>query len=201
MPLSAAEPALTVYVLWGANPEDDLPSAYPLPNLACLPAFLKGVDEANGWMEAKFVVHGNFRVNKEGAVIEGKAPAKPVPLTDRHVIWGENPESGTKPTRYSFATAEEAQAFELGATESAGWMDYQLVPGPEYRMIPEATELRDLTQLSWLSTEGRARLLARLEEGALTSPLFAMPNGDWADEAGERQVHPEPAARRRRRSP
>lgn len=39
------------------------------------------------------------------------------------VVWGERPEAGDKPCKYSFATQAEANAFLLGIDEATGWFD------------------------------------------------------------------------------
>lgn len=201
---------ITVHVLWGSDPEDDAPSSYPLANEASRAAFMKGVDAADGWMGVEWVTHGNHRVNKDGEVVEGKPPVKPVSPTDRFALWGEDPEPGSRPVKYSFATVEEAEAFTLGADEAAGWTGYHLVPGPDYRLIPSASSLRDPGELTWLTPVGRQRLLVLLEEGDLTDTLSATPDGRWASEDGVPMDEapavsplgpPSAPERRRRRAP
>lgn len=40
------------------------------------------------------------------------------------ILWGQCPEEGQKAVTYSFATAAELAAFELGVAEMDGWMGY-----------------------------------------------------------------------------
>lgn len=53
---------------------------------------------------------------------------------DVYVVWGDNPEPGTRPIGYPFATAAERDAFMLGVTEAGGWLDAEFTDGPDYQV-------------------------------------------------------------------
>lgn len=195
---------VNLHILWGANPESDLPDTYELANEACVAAFLKGVDEADGWQGVNWVPHENHRVNRDGDIVEKKGTLSEVTDCERFVIWGESPEVAAETFSYKFDTPEEAEAFQLGASEAVGWTAYCVVPGPEFRRIDDPEGLHNTAELDWLTAAGRQHLLTQLAQDELPSTFYAMPNGEWANELGERHSVPSPApdaSKRRRAAP
>ena len=43
------------------------------------------------------------------------------------ILWGESPDDGAKPTKYSFKTKAELDAFILGINEMDGWHGWEIV--------------------------------------------------------------------------
>src|SRR5262245_22538845 len=48
------------------------------------------------------------------------------PVFEVFILWGEKPETNTRPVRYAFATVGERNAFMRGVEEAFGWEDYRI---------------------------------------------------------------------------
>ena len=125
---------LSINVFYGSDFDPSIkPVAFVIPSPAAFAAFVQGGNEIDGWMDATFMDHGNYKVNIDGEAIEGKIPEKKALPNERFVLWGENPERGAKPQRYVFEDEQCAQAFEDGVNARSGWTDMNFVPGSDYR--------------------------------------------------------------------
>lgn len=176
-----------LYILWGQVPEDNEPAHYAFATEAEQAAFLTGVEACieSGTFDMQVLPHGRFRVNQAGDVRESSPPKQPVSPCDRFILWGEHPEPGERPQKFTLPTPEAAQAFQRGVEEASGWMGWQRVPGPTYRMLADLDDLADVQRSSWLVPAGRAALLKEAEADELAFPLFATPEGQFVLEGWE----------------
>jgi hypothetical protein len=56
------------------------------------------------------------------------------------IIWGSQPEPGTRPTRYEFETHAELDAFLDGVEAASGWMEYRVQDDDKPWPDPNQTE-------------------------------------------------------------
>lgn len=127
-----------IHVLWGSSPEEgETSQAYHFASVAESDAFLQAAQESQGWQGYQVVDAPGF-IDHEGqfqpyddpdGALAADGMSKEAPFVLR-VVWGESPEPGTEPDTYWFATEAEVQAFILGAAESQGNEDFELVDGP-----------------------------------------------------------------------
>ena len=147
---------------WGACPDkDDTAQTLEFSTRGEVDAWLKGVNEADGWMDVSFVAHPHFRVDGEGNFVEtlgGKKAPDPVPGRV-HVIWGEEPEKGSTPDTYDFSTPAEAEAFCQGAQDMVGWTKCFLVPSDAFKPYEDIQ-----SALTALDGEARQALQRCLDE-------------------------------------
>ena len=129
-------------IYWGSMPDpSDSASTLSFETSAEVEAYFQGLSEADGFMEANFVASPRYYVNKDDDFVEraGKAAAKD---TERYVLWGEDPEPGTRAQTFAFDTPEEAAAFEQGVTDMVGWTTHFLVPSEEFKACPDLQAVR-----------------------------------------------------------
>lgn len=199
--------AIALHVLWGADPEDDLPATFTFSTEEAKAAFIKGMNEADGWMDVNWVSHAGFKVDRKGEVVELPGAAPSSSAHEVFALWGEKPETGSHPSSYAFATAAEAEAFKQGASEAAGWTTWALVPSAEHRRIIDTSILEDESEYTWLTPAGRRHLIDLLDQDELPETIVTTPQGAWADEAGtvghapDEPEAPSPRPSSSRRSP
>ena len=181
---TSAPQAWALHILWGANPEDDLPATFTFSTEAAQAAFLKGVNEADGWMDVKWLDHARYKIDRAGELVEMKGARSPGAAHEVFAMWGEDPEPGTRPSTYAFDTAEEAQAFKQGADAAAGWTTWKVVPSANHRLVGDTDLLRDPVEYPWLNEKGRQHLVNLLDRDDLPAVIFATPEGRWTDEDG-----------------
>ncbi len=105
---------ITFASYWGTGPDkDDTATELSFQTPEAFNAFMTGVNNADGWFGATFVSHANFRVNKDGEIVENKQRSTPTDC-QRFVVWGDSPESGSRAEKFQFDTPEQAQAFQEG---------------------------------------------------------------------------------------
>ena len=96
-------------------------------------AYLKGMNEAGDSFEAHFVANGAIYVNRDEDFVERRGASTETSPMKRHVIWGEDPEPGTRAETYEFETEAEAIAFQKGAEDFVGWSTYSFVPSADFK--------------------------------------------------------------------
>lgn len=113
---------------------------------------------------------------------------------DVYVVWGDNPEPGTRPTGYPFATVAERDAFMLGVTEAGGWLDAEFTDGPDYRVNKdgEIVPIRKRTRAADTAPPAVAPQAALGPEGPevirlrVTADLALPDLGEWIEAVKER---------------
>lgn len=131
-PLTDRDFPLTIGVVWGMFDPQYTPDEIQFDSLAEFEGYIQGVGEADGWMEANFVANGAFYVNKDEEFVERRNASRDTSPCYRHVIWGEDPEPGTRAQTYKFDSPERAAGFERGAEDMVGWTDCRFVPTAEF---------------------------------------------------------------------
>ena len=174
---------LQIAAYWGNDfdPEDTAQELTFLSQEAHL-AYLKGVDQADGWMDARFLPHGSFKVNKEGGVVEGK-PRKPSTNTQRFVLWGDSPEPGSKAETFNFDSPDEAIAFQEGVTDMVGWTKVFFVPSVDFKPFENLVEAQ--AHFGGAAEQAIAKHLVAEASDGIDGPYFVRADGahvssDWA---------------------
>lgn len=177
---TATPSAFPLHILWGQNPEDNDSIGYDFATPGERQAFMDGVDASDGWENVEFYDHPHYKINEDGEAIQTKAPKAPCAPTETFVIWGEDPEQGTRPDKVTYETAEEIAAYQRGASEATGWLAYHLTPDTGYRLLADEDELSKLLDGStWLSKSAQTLLSAALKEDELMFPLLTNAQGQW----------------------
>ena len=171
---------------WGSGPDkDDTATELTFQNQETLDAFMTGLNNADGWFGATFVAHSNFRVNKDGDIVENKQRSTPTDC-QRFVVWGESPESGSRAEKFEFDTPEQAQAFQEGVENMAGWTKYYFVPSVDFRPFDNLPEAQ--VHLQGESVEALASYMTQNEDDGYDGPYFVRKDGAFVSEhwsAGE----------------
>lgn len=174
---------LTVAVYWGTFDPEGTASSVTFDSALAQRGYQEGIQHADGWFDAHFVAHPDFKVNGDGDFIEGKRKTA-VNDTDRFVIWGEHPEKGTVPDTFSFETVAEAEGFQQGVEDSVGWSKVFFVPDASFQ--PSETYADALELLP--DGEARAALEAWMDREGLDphdGPIFVRKDGSFVREDWE----------------
>lgn len=170
---------LTIASYWGSDPnKSDEAEPLTFASQATYNAFMTGVNEADGWFEAAFVDHANYRVNRAGEIISAPPKNTPEP-TQCFVLWGEEPEAGSSAQTYNFDTIDEAAAFQEGVEHMVGWSKYFFVPSEEFKAYYDLNEA-----MSHLSEDGLKALAAYMDDNELDGvdgPYFVRHDGSFVD--------------------
>lgn len=167
-----------VHILWGSTLDpESTPSSYEFATQAEVDAFWRGVGEADGYMDMEEVESPDYFVNKDGEVAprQVKKPTAFKPHS-RFVIWGEDPEPGTRASTYEFDDEATADAFIRGASETVGWLGYHEAPGSDYRALGERGR-EHYSPLALLAIEAIGKEEAI--EDYLMAPDGSFVSADW----------------------
>ena len=165
---------------WGIGPDkDDTATELTFQTRDAFEAFMTGVNNADGWLGATFVAHGNFRVNKDGEIVENKQRSAPTDC-QRFVVWGDSPESGSRAEKFEFDTPEQAQAFQEGVEHMVGWSKYFFVPSAEFRPFDELSQAQ--ASLAGEGAQALAQYMADNDDEGIDGPYFVRADGAFVAE-------------------
>lgn len=165
---------------WGTGPDkDDTATELSFQTPEAFNAFMTGVNNADGWLGATFVSHANFRVNKDGEIVENKQRSTPTDC-QRFVVWGDSPESGSRAEKFQFDTPEQAQAFQEGVEHMVGWSKYFFVPSADFKPFDELSQAQ--AALPAEGAQALARYLADNDDEGIDGPYFVRADGAFVAE-------------------
>lgn len=194
---------LSVFAFYGSDFDPSIdPVSFVIPSAAAFSAFVQGSNEADGYLDATFLDHANYKVNADGDAIEGKLPAEKALPTERFVLWGDKPDKGAKPQRYVFEDEQCAQAFEDGVNARVGWTELSFVPAADYRAYRDLEHA--LEEVSETVAQSLRTVVEQEEEDlGEVDPIFINAQGEYVqenwspgDHIGNASIHqPSPASR------